>query len=134
MNGLRSSTRGLLRWLKETAKVRTIGFYLSTAKGQQFYYDSERFAGVNIESWSDEGRAKKKEFTKLATTFEDKKGNYDLSIVINQKKLQLNYDEDELNVEVGANKGALKRALVKAGNNKMQQRVILNKFVQQMAV
>jgi hypothetical protein len=134
MKGYRGSTRGLLRWLKETANVRTIGFYLSNAKGQSFYYDSESFSGVNIESWTDEGVAKKKEFTKLATTFEDKKGNYDLSIIINQKKLELNYDEDELQVEVGANKGALKRALVKAGNNKMQQRVILNKFVQQMAV
>ena len=46
----------------------------------------------------------------------------------------LNYQEDELNVEVGANKGALKRALVKSGNNKMLQRVILNQFVGQMAV
>jgi hypothetical protein len=54
--------------------------------------------------------------------------------LINQKKLKLNYQEDELNVEVGANKGALKRALVKSGNNKMLQRVILNQFVGQMAV
>ena len=69
---------------------------------------------------------------KLAATFEG--GAYDLSILINQKKLELNYNEDELNVDVGANKGQLKRALVKAGNNKMKQRVILNKFVQQMAV
>ena len=133
-DGYNGTTGGLLRWIKETAKVRTIGFYLSDARGDSFYYDSERFAGVTIESWSDEGQEKKKEFTKLATSFEDKKGNYDLSIVINQKKLQLNYDEDELQVEVGANKGALKRALVKAGNNKMHQRVILNKFVSQMAV
>ena len=48
--------------------------------------------------------------------------------------MKLNYNEDELNVEEGANKGVLKRALVKAGNNKMKQRVILNKFVGQMAV
>jgi len=129
-----NKTRGLLRWLKETANVRTIGFYLSKAKGQQFYYDAERFSGIDLYSFDDEAIEKKKEFTKLATTFEDEKGNYDLSIVINQKKLELNYDEDELQVEVGANKGALKRALVKAGNNKMHQRVILNKFVSQMAV
>ena len=77
----------------------------------------------------------KKEYTNLATTFTD--GVYDLAIIINQKKLQLNYNEDELNVnsmDEGANKGTLKRALVKAGNNKMKQRVILNKFVGQMAV
>ena len=72
---------------------------------------------------------------KLSTSFSD--GCYDLAILINQKKLKLNYDEDELNVnsmDEGANKGTLKRALVKAGSNKMKQRVILNQFVGQMAV
>ena len=52
-------------------------------------------------------------------------------------ELFLNYNEDELNVksiDEGANKGTLKRALVKAGNSKMKQRVILNQFVSQMAV
>ena len=54
--------------------------------------------------------------------------------MINQKKIDINYDEDQLNVEVGAKKGQLKSALVKAGTNKMKQRVILNQFVKQMAV
>ena len=39
-----------------------------------------------------------------------------------------------IDVPEGATKGVLKRALVKAGTNKMQQRVILNQFVGQMAV
>ena len=134
MEGYRGQTRGLLRWIRETAQVRTIGFFLTKTAGRRFFFDVEMFAGVECNSWDDEAKEKKSEFNKLATTFEDKDGNYDLSIIINQKKLELNYNEDELNVEVGANKGALKRALVKAGNNKMHQRVILNKFVQQMAV
>jgi len=134
LDGYRGATRGLLRWLRETAQVRTIGFFLTKSNGRRFFYDVEAFSGVECDGWTDEGAEKKKEFNKLATTFEDEDGNYDLSIIINQKKLELNYDEDELQVEVGANKGALKRALVKAGNNKMHQRVILNKFVQQMAV
>ena len=37
-------------------------------------------------------------------------------------------------METGVTKGKLKNALVKAGNNKMKQRVILNQFVEQMAV
>ena len=48
--------------------------------------------------------------------------------------MKLNYQEDELNVEEGATKAQLKRALVKSGSNKMLQRVILNQFVGQMAV
>jgi len=126
------ATHGLLRWLKETTGVRTIGFFLTKPNGRRFFYDAEAFTGTDIPSWEDYGIEKKKEFMKLAATFEG--GAYDLSILINQKKLELNYNEDELNVDVGANKGQLKRALVKAGNNKMKQRVILNKFVQQMAV
>ena len=75
---------------------------------------------------------KRKEFNKLCATFTD--GAYDLAIVINQKKINIDYKADELNVDVGATKGKLKNALVKAGTNKMKQRVILNQFVGQMAV
>ncbi len=135
MSGYRgTTTRGLLRWLKETTGVRTIGFYLTKPRGQQFFHEVERFAGVACYSFEDHALEWKKEFNKLAVSIEDKKGTYDLAILINQKKIDIDYEEDELQVDVGANKGALKRALVKAGNNKMQQRVILNKFVQQMAV
>ena len=60
--------------------------------------------------------------------------NYDLGIVINSRKLKLNYNEDVLQVGDDATKGQLKRALVKTGQQKVKQRIILNKFVQQMAV
>ena len=122
----------LLKWLSETTGARTIGFYLTKSQGRRFFYDAERFSGTEVSGYDDEGRAKKAEFTKLATTIEG--GAYDLAILINKKKIEIDYQEDELQVQVGADKGALKRALVKAGNNKMQQRVILNKFVQQMAI
>ena len=85
-----------------------------------------------MDTWTDEFEKKRKEFTKISTSFDD--GHYDLSIVINQKKLNINHDEDVLQVQDDATKGQLKNALVKAGNNKMKQRVILNQFVQQMAV
>ena len=134
MRGYRGTTRGLLRWLKETTGVRTIGFYLTKPHGQRFFHEVEKFAGVECYSFDDYAIEWRKEFNKLAVSIEDKKGTYDLAILINQKKIDIDYNEDELQVDVGANKGALKRALVKAGNNKMQQRVILNKFVQQMAV
>ena len=85
------------------------------------------------------GSNKRKEFNKLCATFTD--GAYDLSIVINQKKISINYKADDLDyvlggqtMETGVTKGKLKNALVKAGNNKMKQRVILNEFVEQMAV
>ena len=130
--GYGRNTHRLLKWLSETTGARTIGFYLAKSHGRRFFYDAASFSGAEVSRFDDEGLAKKREFNRLATTFEG--GAYDLAILINKKKIELNYNEDELNVEAGANKGALKRALVKAGNNKMQQRVILNKFVQQMAV
>ena len=127
-----SCTSTLLKWLKDTAGVRTIGFYLTSSKGSSFKYDAAAFSGTKIDTWSEEMDKKKKEYTKISTSFDD--GHYDLSIVINQKKLDINYDEDTLQVKDDATKGQLKNALVKAGNNKMRQRVILNQFVQQMAV
>ena len=130
--GYGRNTHRLLKWLSETTGARTIGFYLTKVQGRRFFYDAERFSGVEVSQYDDESQAKKTEFTKLATTLEG--GAYDLAILINKKKIEIDYQEDELQVQIGANKGALKRALVKAGNNKMQQRVILNKFVQQMAI
>ena len=130
--GYGRNTHRLLKWLSETTGARTIGFYLTQSQGRRFFYDAERFSGVKVSQYDDESQAKKTEFTKLATTLEG--GAYDLAILINKKKIEIDYQEDELHVPIGAPKAALKRALVKAGNNKMQQRVILNKFVQQMAV
>ena len=127
-----SKTKKMLEWLKETADVRTIGFYLTKTGGTTFFKNVENFCGAKMNGYDDYSLNKRKEFNKLSTSFTD--GAYDLSIVINQKKISIDYKADELNVDVGAKKGQLKRALVKAGNNKMKQRVILNKFVEQMAV
>ena len=128
----RNTTHNLLRWVKETTGVRTIGFYLASSRGDSVVWDEQHFCGTDMDTYSNESDKKKKEFNKLSTSFTD--GCYDLAILINQKKLKLNYDEDILDVPTGANKGVLKRALVKAGSNKMKQRVILNQFVGQMAV
>ena len=127
-----SSTSQLLNWVSETAGVRTIGFFLTKSTGNSFLHEAERFSGTELNTWDEEFIEKRKEYNKISTSFTD--GHYDLSIIINQKKIDINYDEDELDVKTGANKGTLKRALVKAGTNKMKQRVILNQFVSQMAV
>jgi len=131
MNGHRPTSK-LLKWLKETADVRTIGFYLTGATGNRFFSEAERFSGTKLNSWEKEFVEKRKEYNKISTSFTD--GHYDLGIIINQKKIALNYNEDELQVQEDATKGQLKSALVKAGNSKMKQRVILNQFVKQMAV
>ena len=130
--GYQRNTHALLEWVKETTGVRTIGFYLKDGRGRDIVWEAQNFCNTKTDAYGEQAEKQKKEFNKLSTSFTD--GSYDLAILINQKKLKLNYQEDELNVEVGANKGALKRALVKSGNNKMLQRVILNQFVGQMAV
>ena len=127
-----STTHGLLEWVAETADCRTIGFYICESAANQMTWDAECFCNTTTDSYGPEMAAKKKEYNKLSTSFTD--GCYDLAILINQKKLKLDVSKDIIDVQVGANKGVLKRALVKAGSNKMQQRVILNQFVGQMAV
>tara|TARA_X000001036_G_scaffold119470_1_gene112958 strand:- start:32 stop:2377 length:2346 start_codon:yes stop_codon:yes gene_type:complete len=129
------ATHSLLEWVQETVGVRTIGFYISNTKTTQIIWEGQKFCGTEVDPYGEDYEKHRKEFANLSTSFTD--GAYDLAILINQKKLKLNYNEDELNVksiDEGANKGTLKRALVKAGTNKMKQRVILNQFVSQMAV
>ena len=126
------TTHSLLEWIKETVGCNTVGFYISNDKATNIIFSAGNFCGTNADYFGDEYDRHRKEFLNLSTSFTD--GCYDLAILINQKKLKLNYNEDELNVESGAGKGVLKRALVKAGSNKMKQRVILNQFVGQMAV
>ena len=125
-------THGLLEWVKETTGVRTIGFYLKEGRGADIVWDAQKFCGTKENLYGETASKHTKEFNKLSTSFTD--GSYDLAILINSKKLKINYQEDELNVDEGATKAQLKRALVKSGNNKMLQRVILNQFVGQMAV
>jgi hypothetical protein len=129
------ATHNLLDWIQETVGVRTIGFYIANCKGTNVIWEGQNFCGTKVDPYGEAYDKHRKEFNALSTSFTD--GVYDLAILINQKKLKLNYNEDELNVksiDEGANKGTLKRALVKAGNSKMKQRVILNQFVGQMAV
>ena len=134
-----SKTKKMLEWLKETADVRTIGFFLTKSAGRNFFSNVESFCGAKLNGYDDYSLNKRKEFNKLSTSFTD--GAYDLAIVINQKKINIDYKADDLDyvlggqtMETGVTKGKLKNALVKAGNNKMKQRVILNEFVEQMAV
>lgn len=129
------ATHQLLGWIQETVGVRTIGFYITQCKGTSIIWEGQNFCGTQVDPYGEDYDKHRTAYNNLSTSFTD--GAYDLAILINQKKLKLNYNEDELNVksiDEGANKGTLKRALVKAGNSKMKQRVILNQFVSQMAV
>ena len=125
-------THKLLEWLKDTTGCRTIGFFLTKCGPQAFYRDLDNFCGAKLNGYDEYSDKKRKEFNKLSASFTE--GCYDLAIMINQRKIEIDYKKDQLNVEIGATKGKLKSALVKAGSNKMKQRVILNQFVEQMAV
>lgn len=131
MGNRERTTHGLLNWIKETAGVNTIGFYLAQST-RDITWDARGFCGTSIDSHGEEANRKTKEFRNLSTSFTD--GCYDLAILINHRKIKIDVTLDEIDVVPGANKGQLKRALVKAGTNKMKQRVILNQFVGQMAV
>jgi len=127
----RSTTHGLLKWIKETVGVNTIGFYLCSSV-RDITWEARSFCGTLLNGYDQESKVKSKEFNKLSTAFTD--GCYDLAILINEKKIKINIGLDEIVVSEGATKGQLKKALIKAGTNKMKQRVILNQFVGQMAV
>ena len=126
------ATKGLLKWIKATTNARTIGYFLTDAKGRRVEQEWTNFTGVSEYDWEEQEK-RRASFNKDGCILTEN-CNYDLGIVINSRKLKLNYDEDVLQVGNDATKGQLKRALVKTGQQKVKQRIILNKFVQQMAV
>ena len=125
-------TKGLLKWIKATTNARTIGYFLTDAKGRRVEQEWTNFTGVSEYDWQEQEK-RRASFNKDGCILTEN-CNYDLGIVINSRKLKLNYNEDVLQVGDDATKGQLKRALVKTGQQKVKQRIILNKFVQQMAV
>ena len=125
-------TKGLLKWIKATTNARTIGYFLTDAKGRRVEQEWTNFTGVSEYDWEEQEK-RRASFNKDGCILTEN-CNYDLGIVINSRKLKLNYNEDVLQVGDDATKGQLKRALVKTGQQKVKQRIILNKFVQQMAV
>ena len=126
------ATKGLLKWIKATTTARTIGYFLTDAKGRRVEQEWTNFTGVSEYDWQEQEK-RRASFNKDGCILTEN-CNYDLGIVINSRKLKLNYNEDVLQVGDDATKGQLKRALVKTGQQKVKQRIILNKFVQQMAV
>tara|TARA_Y100001938_G_C8093098_1_gene436308 strand:+ start:1673 stop:3952 length:2280 start_codon:yes stop_codon:yes gene_type:complete len=126
------ATKGLLKWIKATTNARTIGYFLTDAKGRRIENEWSNFTGVHEYDYQEEEK-RRGSFNKDGCILTEN-CNYDLGIVINSRKLKLNYNEDVLQVGQDATKGQLKRALVKTGQQKVKQRIILNKFVQQMAV
>ena len=126
------ATKGLLKWIKATTNARTIGYFLTDAKGRRVEQEWTNFTGVSEYDWQEQEK-RSASFNKDGCILTEN-CNYDLGIVINSRKLKLNYNEDVLQVGDDATKGQLKRALVKTGQQKVKQRIILNKFVQQMAV
>ena len=126
------ATKGLLKWIKATTNARTIGYFLTDAKGRRVEQEWTNFTGVSEYDWEEQEK-RRASFNKDGCILTEN-CNYDLGIVINSRKLKLNYNEDVLQVGDDATKGQLKRALVKTGQQKVKQRIILNKFVQQMAV
>ena len=126
------ATKGLLKWIKATTNARTIGYFLTDAKGRRVEQEWTNFTGVSEYDWQEQEK-RRASFNKDGCILTEN-CNYDLGIVINSRKLKLNYNEDVLQVGDDATKGQLKRALVKTGQQKVKQRIILNKFVQQMAV
>ena len=126
------ATKSLLKWIKATTNARTIGYFLTDAKGRRVEQEWTNFTGVSEYDWQEQEK-RRASFNKDGCILTEN-CNYDLGIVINSRKLKLNYNEDVLQVGDDATKGQLKRALVKTGQQKVKQRIILNKFVQQMAV
>jgi len=112
-----------LRFLKETTGVNLLGFFLTQSSRVQ------NLVGVIDRYLKDD---EVREFRK--NKFWIEKGTaYDELYIINSKGLEIDGVDHINEVEAGASKSELRRALKKNTKNKLQNRVMLNAFIEKIA-
>ena len=117
-------TSGLLRMLQANSDTKLIGYYISE---RNIKYTSLRISNEYGNSISQEEIIK---YIKKNRFYSIKDIGYDEYFIINGKDLAVSEDK----IEVGSNqKRELLRAFVKNQKNKVLNRVLLNKFVEQIA-
>ena len=120
----RADTTSLyLRFLKETTGVNLLGFFLTQSSRVQ------NLVGVIDRYLKDD---EVREFRK--NKFWIEKGTaYDELYIINSKGLEIDGVDHINEVEAGASKSELRKALKKNTKNKLQNRVMLNAFIEKIA-
>ena len=120
----RADTTSLyLRFLKETTGVNLLGFFLTQSSRVQ------NLVGVIDRYLKDD---EVREFRK--NKFWIEKGTaYDELYIINSKGLEIDGVDHINEVSAGASKSELRKALKKNTKNKLQNRVMLNAFIEKIA-
>ena len=117
------STSLYLKFLKETTDINLLGFFLTPSSRIQ------SISGVINRYPKDE---EIKEFRKNKFWIETETA-YDELYIINSKGLEIDSVDHVGEVEVGASKSELRKALRKNTKNKLQNRVMLNAFIKKVA-
>jgi hypothetical protein len=124
-------TSHLLNHIKKQHDVNVIGFYIVKRVRR---WDLERYIG-EYKDWSDKDKkvtAMRKELTKHNAAACENEG-YDKYFILDGKKLGVeNFDMSNVQVKKGT-ASELKRIFGKSMANRLVSRVILNKFIQEVA-
>lgn len=121
-----NATDILLEALKKSLGINLLGFFLTTGGGRR---TASSLSRVMFDYVTDEEVSKFRKDKFLIET----KSSYDELYIINTKGLEI----DDINhigqVEAGSSKAEIRRALKKNTKNKLQNRVLLNAFIEKVA-
>ena len=124
-------TEDLLKHIKKEHDVNVIGFYIVKRLRR---WDIERYIG-EYKDWNDKEKkinAFRKEMTKNKAAAGSQEG-YDKYFILDGKKLNVeNFDMGNVEVKKGT-ASELKRIFGKSMANRLVSRVVLNKFIQEVA-
>lgn len=125
-------TKGLYTLLKATTGANTCGFFLTSPRDLRYVY-GQYFAKPVEHSFQEYRQQEefKKFFNREKCAVSFTSGLDELYVLKGGKALQIN--DEGLDVEAGASKGKLTSAFKKMTKGKLQNRVILSKFIEKIA-
>ena len=129
--GRKDVTKGLYTFLKSVTGCNLVGFFI--ASGSDLRYAFDKFiADSNSETgYGDQHTEFKKQLTKEKSIISYTSGLDELYIIKGGKTLQIN--DEGLKVDANPSRGQLTTAFKKMTKGKLQNRVILSKFIDKVA-
>jgi hypothetical protein len=124
-------TKALYQFLKSVTGCNLVGFFIASGSDIRYAFDKYVCDATSVQGYHDQQIEFKKQLNKDKSIVSYTSGMDELYILKGGKTLQIN--DEGLKVDSNASKGQLTTAFKKMTKGKLQNRVILSKFIDRVA-